>query len=91
MASGTFCVPVAPGDCFPMTCRRGNWSTTTFGLGAGTVPGRKFMMPCSPGYVVPWAAGPVPPELAEGAAIIDSQSVKTTEKGGLEATTQARM
>ena len=30
------------------------------------------------------------PELAEGAAIIDSQSVRTTEKGGLAATMQAR-
>ena len=33
---------------------------------------------------------PLPPELVEGAAIIDSQSVKTTEKGGLGAMTQAR-
>ena len=90
MASGTFFAPGVPGGCFPTTCRRGNWSATTFGPGAGTVPGRIFMTPCSPGYGVPWAANPVPPELAEGAAVIDSQSVRTTEKGGLGGTTQAR-
>ena len=46
-------------------------------------------------HCAPWSGRardgmPLPPELAEGGAIIDSQSVKTTEKGGLAAMTRAR-
>ena len=90
MPSGTCCAPAVPGGCCPTTCRRGNWSTTIFGFGGGMAPGRGSTTPCFPGFAGPWAASPVPPELAEGAAVIDSQSVKTTEKGGLEGTTRAK-
>ena len=52
--------------------------------------GNGYMRPFGPWSGKPKAEIPLPPELAEGAAIIDSQSVKTTEKGGLGAMTQAR-
>ena len=68
-----------------MTCHPGAPPSITFVLGAGTEPGSERMTPCDPGPVSPRAVGPAPAQ-----RIIDSQSVKTAEKGGQEVTMQAR-
>ena len=66
-----------------MTCHPGAPPSITSVLGAGTEPGSERMTPCDPGQSEGRRASP-------SAAIIDSQSVKTAEKGGQEVTMQAR-
>ncbi len=69
------CATAAPGGPCPMTFLRGSRSGATAAEGGGTARGNASMMRCAHGS----AGGPggKPPS----AAIVDSQSVQTTEKG----------
>ena len=65
------------GECFPTTFRHGERSITTIGNGVAMACGRRSRTPCGP------RSGTRPAGTkALSAAIIDSQTVKTTEMGG---------
>ena len=65
----------------PPICRLGRHCTSTSAGGLMMGPGNGSMRRFGPWPGRPKGGMPLPPELVEGAAIIDSQSVKTTEKG----------
>ncbi len=65
-----------------MTCLRGASFSITSAPGAGREAGSGPRTGSTRCCGRPGAGRPVPPELVEGAAIIGSQPVKTTEKGG---------
>ena len=60
-----------------MICRRGEPFTTTSGGGDATAHGRKSTTPCGPGCGEPPGREPQP-----SGAIVDSQTVRTSEQGG---------
>ena len=85
MPSAMCCAPDALGVCCLMICHLGALPFITSALGAGTEPGRerhdtlRSRTRQSEGR-----------QASPSAAIIDSQSVKTAEKGGQGATMRAR-
>lgn len=84
MPSSLSFVVAVPGACCRMTFPPGRWSISTSGAGGTMAPGSAGMI-CSEAMRV--AAGK---RLQPSAAILASQSVKTTEKGGSVGTMPAR-
>jgi transposase len=75
MPSPTGSVPAAPGDCSRTTCRPGRPSITTGGSGGVRAAG------ADPDRATRTRTGPPRPRPPPSAGIIDSQSVRITDRG----------
>ena len=82
--SGTCCRATFPAGRCPTTCCPGARCGGAFGSGVMTGPGNGLRKHCGPGFRKRRAGKLIP-----SVAIIDRQSVKATETGGLAATTPA--
>ena len=78
------CGPAAPGGCCPLTCRPGRPSPTTAAPGGNRGGGNRSMPPSA------LRSGSARAGAHPSAAILDSQSVKTTQRGASTVTTAPR-